>query len=93
MSTQQTAPRFSFTFYRFIGPEGNRTTEVVRDFALADGMRALLEGSAKTLEVARERVSEWSTSKGITVNPQEPFPSEKHPGKVWLDFRFGGLVL
>jgi hypothetical protein len=89
----QQQPKFSFNFYRFIGPDGNRTTEFVRDYSLADGMRGLVDRNPEHIKIANQRVNDWAATKNVTVNPQEPFPSEKHPGKVWLEFRFSGLTL
>jgi hypothetical protein len=88
-----TIPKFSFTFFRFTGSEGSRTTEIVRDFNQADGMRSLIDRSQKHIELAVQRVNEWATSKSLSICIQEPFPSEKHPGRVWLEVRFGGLTL
>jgi hypothetical protein len=85
------APKFTFTFYRFTGTEGHRTTEITRDFDQADGMRGLIERSY--IQAATTRVTDWASSKGISVSSQEPYPSEKYPGKIWLEFRFGGLTL
>ena len=87
------APKFTFTFYRFTGIEGHRTTELVRDYAQADGMRALVERKEQVVAEAINRVQAWASSKGFSINAQEPYPSEKHSGKVWLEFRFGGLTL
>ena len=86
------ASKFTFTFFRFIG-NGVRTTEIVRDFTLADGMRSLVERTPETVQLATQRVHEWATSKSMTLSAQDPFPSEKYPGKCWLEFRFGGLTL
>ena len=85
--------KFTFTFYRFVGPEKHRTTEVVRDFNQADGMRGLVDRNPDLIAIAAKRAVEWADSRNITLSAQEPFPSEKHPGKVWLEFRFGGLTL
>jgi len=85
--------KFTFHFYRFTGTDTNRTTEIVRDYSKADGMRGLVNRSAEEVEVATERVIDWAVTKGIALNRQEPFTSEKYPGKVWLEFRFGGLTL
>ena len=87
------APKFTFNFYRFVGGEGHRTTEIVRDYSHADGMRGLIDRTPEHIKQATERVVEWASSKGCTVASQEPYPSEKYPGKVWLEFRFGGLTL
>ncbi len=86
-------PTFVFDFYRFVGSNGNRTTEMVRDYTQADGMRGLVDRDPKQVQLARERVEAWAASKGISISAQEPFPSEKYPGKVWLEYRFGGLSL
>jgi hypothetical protein len=88
-----TNSKFTFTFYRFVGPEGHRTTEITRSFSDADGMRGLVERNPEQIKLAVERATQWADTKGITASAQEPFPSEKHPGKVWLEFRFGGLTL
>jgi len=85
--------KFTFHFYRFTGTDTNRTTEIVKDFSQADGMRGLVDRSAEEIQVAAERVIDWALTKGISLTAQEPFPSEKYPGKVWLEFRFGGLTL
>lgn len=74
--------KYTFNFYRFIGTIGNRSTEFVRDYTLADGMRGLVDRKTEEIQLARERVQEWVTSKGITVNPLDPFPSMKYPGKA-----------
>ena len=87
------APQFTFNFYKFTGTNGDRHTELVRDHSQADGMRGLVERNQKHIELATERAVQWGETKGLTLNPQEPYPSEKYPGKVWLEFRFGGLTL
>jgi hypothetical protein len=87
------SPKFSFNFYRFTGTQGNRSTEIVGDYTHADGMRGLVDGRSNIIELAKQRVTDWGTSKGIMVNPLEPFPSQKYPGKVWLEFRFSGLII
>ena len=86
-------PKFTFNFYRFVGSENNRYTESVRDYTQADGMRGIVERTPQQIQLATQKVNEWATSKAISLNAQEPFPSEKYPGKVWLEFRFGGLTL
>jgi len=58
-----TAPQFTFHFYRFIGTNGSRTTEVVRDYTQADGMRSLVDRNAKFIELATERAAEWAFPK------------------------------
>ena len=42
-----TTQSVSFTLFRFTGPKGNRITENVHDFSIADGMRALVENSTR----------------------------------------------
>ncbi len=86
-------PTFTFDFYRFVGTNGNRATEIVPDYTQADGMRGLVDRNPQHIQLATQRVHDWAQSKGLTLNAQEPFPSEKYPGKVWLEFRFGGLTL
>lgn len=84
--------KFTFTFYRFTGQKGNRSTELTRDYNQADGMRSLIEAKPEQVQLAQQRVNAWVDSKGITVIAQEPYPSTKYPGKVWLEYRFGGLA-
>jgi hypothetical protein len=91
--TQTPAPQFNFTFYHFVGEDGNRTTQVVRDAAIADGMRGLVNYDPQTIQLATQRVNAWAASKGMTVTVREPYPSTKHPGKVWMEYRFGGISL
>jgi hypothetical protein len=86
-------PGFFFRFYRFVGPREARTTELVRSHSEADGMRTLIDQSEATVKACIQRVSSWATANGVAVAPADPFPSSKHPGKVWLEFRFGGLTL
>jgi hypothetical protein len=82
---------FNFTLYRFTGPRANRSTEIVRDVTIADGMRTLI--SRDVISEAHTRVATWATQRGISVLPHEPYPSRKHPGMVWLEYRFCGLTL
>lgn len=82
-----------FRFYRFIGPPGQRTTEVIRDYTIADGMRALVDQRKQAIDDATSRAVNWATSKGLSLKVKEPFPSSKHPGKVWLEARISGLTL
>jgi hypothetical protein len=84
---------FTFNFYRFIGTAGHRTTEIVRDFKLADGMRGLVDRTPDQIQTATQKVSDWASSNGLSVTTQEPYPSAKYTGKVWLEFRFGGISL
>ena len=94
MATVNPAPtRYNFNFYRFIGPKDQRTTELVRDYSQADGMRGLVTQDQRHIELATQRVQAWAMSEGLPINVREPFPSEKYPGKVWLEFRFGGITL
>lgn len=65
------APSYRFTFYRFVGPTGQRTTEVVRDLGIADGMRGLVERHEQVQE-AITRVSEWAElDAGLVMLPRE----------------------
>ena len=82
---------FSFRFFRFIGTPGNRTTEIVRDYAVADGMRGIVDSSAR--EVADSRIVAWATEKGLSLTAKEPFPSQRYAGKVWLEYHLGGITL
>ena len=84
---------FTFTFFRFTGDTGSRRTELVRDYNLADGMRGMVDRKPDQIHEANQKVLDWASGKGITVHTQEPYPSEKYPGKVWLEYRFGGLSL
>ena len=84
---------FTFTLFRFIGPKGSRTMEIVRDFSVADGMRALVENSERSITTCRSRVQAWADTHGLAVIPLEPYPSARYPGKAWLEFRFGSLML
>ena len=85
------AQKFNFIFFRFIGPKDNRTTELVRDYNQADGMRSLVDPG--TVPIAHERVHSWASGKGIIANAKLPYPSVKHPGKVWIEYSFSGLTL
>ena len=84
---------FTFNFYRFVGTVGHRSTELVRDHSIADGMRGLVEKSPEQIQLASTRVNEWAKQHGITINTKKPYPSDKYPGRVWLEFRFAGLTL
>ena len=92
-TTNAAAPQFTFHFFRFTDNNGTRTTQRLRNHGEADGMRGLVDGHQKDIELATQRVHDWATSKGISVNAHEPYPSTKYPGKVWLEFRLGGLTL
>lgn len=86
-----TSQTFSFRFFRFIGTPGNRTTEIVRDHTVADGMRGIVDSSVR--DVADSKVTAWATEKGLTLIAKEPFPSERYAGKIWLEYQFGGITL
>ncbi len=88
-----TALKFVFTFFRFVGDATTRSTEIVRDYNHADGMRGLIDRNPESINLANERVNQWAEKKGLNLTAQEPFPSDKYPGKVWLEYRFGGLAL
>lgn len=47
-----TSPHFTFNFYPFVGTNGSRTTELVRDRVTADEMRALFDRNTKLIEIA-----------------------------------------
>lgn len=85
--------RFTFSFYRFTGEKGKRTTETVRDYSSADGMKGLIDHQTEAIEEATQRVLDWARSRHLSVTPRQPFPSAKYPAKVWLEFRFAGLTL
>ena len=87
------AIRFKFNFYRFIGTQDNRTTEITRDISTAHGMRGLVDMKADQIKLATQRAIDWATAKGLILNPKPPFPSTKYPGKAWLEFRFTGLAI
>lgn len=93
METTDAAPKFAFNFFRFVGEKGNRHTELVRNHNDADGLRGLVDQNNTVLAIAKQRVNEWASAKGISVSMCKPFPSPKYPGKVWLEFRFGTLLL
>ena len=84
---------FTFNFYRFVGTAGNRSTELVRDYRIADGVRSLVNQMEGEIKLATEKVINWAKSKGITLNVKSPHPSTKYPGKVWIEARFTGLTL
>ena len=93
MNTQTANKLFSFTFYRFERNGRSITTTIVRNFDDADGLRGIVNSDDKEISTATEKVRKWAESQGLAVSYKEPYPSEKHPGKVWLDFQFGGLTL
>jgi hypothetical protein len=82
-----------FRFYRFIGPTGQRTTELIRDYSQADGMRGLVDHNQQAVNDAVNKVTSWASAKGVSLKVLDPFPSSKYPGKVWLEARFSGLTL
>jgi len=84
-------PKFSFTLFRFTGPKGQRSTETVRDLSIVHGMRAMVDHESITS--CRQRVTDWAEAKDIGLTAIDPFPSNRYPGKYWLEFRFTGLVL
>ena len=86
--------QFNFFFYRFNRDNGKLTTELVRNASEADGMKSLIINNSNQVAEAVNKVEEWAKTHGITLkNTGRPYPSAKHPGKAWLDFRFGGLTL
>jgi hypothetical protein len=56
--------KFRFSFCRFTGIKGQRTTELIRDYTQADGMRGLVDRSAEHIQLATERALDWASSKG-----------------------------
>ena len=93
METNQAIPQFKFNFYHFINANGKRTTELTRHHTDADGMRSLVDSNPTFIELATKKAVEWANSHSISIIRNDPFPSQKYPGKVWLEFRFGGLSL
>jgi hypothetical protein len=85
--------KFIYNFFRFTGPDEYRRTEFVRDYRIADGIRSLVDHKEEVIRLATEKVISWAASKGITLNVKPPYPSQKYPGKMWIEFRFTGLTL
>ena len=81
---------FDFDFYRFTG-KGERPTLVPTPHQ-AHFMRSRYSVDQQLVDAAMGRVMKWSHERGIAVNAKAPYPSNR-PGKVWLEFRFGGLSL
>ena len=84
------APTFDFDYYRFNG-KGNRPVRVSSP-EQADFMRSRYSIEESLVNTVCERVAAWGSRRGIGVIPKSPFPSNQD-GKVWLEFRFGGLTL
>ena len=53
-------------------------------------MRSRYSVDQQLVDAAMGRVMKWSRERGIAVNAKAPYPSNR-PGKVWLEFRFGGF--
>jgi len=86
--------KFNFFFYRFNRDSGQLTTELVRNYSEADGMKSLIDLGSNQVSEAITRAVSWAETHGISLrHTGKPYPSTKHPGKAWLDFRFGGLTL
>ena len=85
--------KFIYNFFRFTGSDEDRKTEFVRDYRIADGIRSLVDQKEEVIRLATEKVISWAASKGITLNVKPPYPSQKYPGKAWIEFRFTGLTL
>ena len=62
----------TFNFYRFVGTVGHRSTELVRDYRIADGVRSLVNQTDAEIKIATEKVITWAKSKGITLNVKSP---------------------
>ena len=90
---QSQQQQFIFTLYRFVALNGKYVTEVVRNLAFADGMRTLVDMTEPAIHVCMQRVMEWARAQGISIRALDPYPSKKYPGKAWLEFRIGGLVI
>ena len=86
---ETTQPSFHFTLYRFVGPQGERTTAVVRDISIADGMRSLFDQNKSVIKVCRESVQSWAAHQGLCISAKEPFPSTKHMARSGLSFDSG----
>ena len=84
-------PTFTFNFFRFDRSSGTTTTIPVRDASYADGMKTLIDTQYATL--VKERVAGWAVKNNINLSEKPPYPSIKYPGKVWIEYRFGGLTL
>ncbi len=84
-------PKFNFNFYRFERAAGAVTTVPVRDASHADGMKTLIDTQHST--IVKERVAQWAVKNNINLSEKSPFPSSKYPGKVWIEYRFGGITL
>ena len=93
MNSSTMAKSFSFKFYRFISKEDRKTTEIVKDCNLADGMKGLIDNTPQQLLSALTKVQDWAAKQGLGFSYADPYPSSKYPGKAWLDIRFNGLIL
>ncbi len=81
---------FDFDCYRFNG-KGNRPVLVASPDE-ADFMRSRHSISESAVELATQRVLQWSRRKGVGITAKEPYPSNED-GKYWLEFRLGGITL
>ena len=76
---------FTYNFYRFVGTAGNRSTELVRDHRIADGVRSLVDQTDAEIKLATEKVISWGKSNGITLCLKSPHPSMKYPSNHYLN--------
>ncbi len=93
MTTSAPNKSFNFKFYRFTSMNDRRTTELVKDYSIADGMKGLIDNTPQQLLTALAKVQDWAMQHGLGFSYADPYPSTKYPGKAWLDIHFSGLIL
>ena len=81
---------FDFDCYRFNG-KGNRPVLVASPNE-ADFMRSRHSINESSVELATQRVLQWSRRNSVGITAKKPYPSSE-VGKYWLEFRLGGLTL
>jgi hypothetical protein len=81
---------FDFNCYRFNG-KGNRPVLVTTPRE-ADFIRSRYSVGESSLELATQRVLQWSKKNGFGIIAKKPYPSSE-VGKYWLEFRLGGITL
>ena len=92
--TRATNPSsINFSYYRFTEVNNKKTTQVVKDFSIADGMKGLIDNTPQHFSLALNKIKDWAIQKGIGFSYSDPYPSNKYPGKAWIDVRFNGLTL
>ena len=82
-----------FNYYKFAEINNRKTTQVVREFSIADGMKALIDNTPQHFHTAINKVKDWASQKGIGFSYSDPYPSTKYPGKAWIDVHFNRLTL